>query len=262
MGLIVRERERFERTDVPEPSPRRNLVGAIVAVSALVATAVVVMLAWNRASLESRMGDHSLSDALASQASSASPTEGYVKTENEVDSTLLLSSDSLDAGGTLTDARILSVNVTAGTATLVSVPVDVAVTVDDQSMTLSELFSSQGYAACVAPLGRASGIYFDNVVLATGDVLEEAAQLAGSGMENLVSSASGFLSKIRTNMDAPGLLSFAETLSSIGVANLTAVDAPVVAETAADEAGNVVETGRQALDRTQLGVAIGRFAAA
>ena len=259
---MARKRERFERTDVPEPSPRRNLVGGIVAAAALVATAVIVMLAWNRASLESRMGDTSLAGALSSQAGAAGPAEGYVDAGNEIHSTLLLTSDSLDAGGSLTDARILSVNATAGTATLVSLPTDLALTVDDQPTTLAELFSSEGYAACVVPLGSAAGIDFDNVILATGDVLEEAAQLAGSGTENLVRSASGFLSRIRTNMDAPGLLSFAEALSSIGVANLVPADAPLTAETTTDEAGTVTETGRQVLDQTQLGVTIGRFAAA
>ena len=241
---MARKRERFERTDVPEPSRQRNVIGGIVAALALVATAAVVMFAWNRANLESRMGDNALGDAIASQASSSGPSEGYVDAGNEINSTLLLTSDSLDAGGTLTDARILSVNATAGTATL------------------GELFSSQGYAACVVPLGSASGISFENVILATGDVLEEASQLAGSDAGSLVRSASGFLSKIRTNMDAPGLLSFAETLSAIGVSNLTAVDAPLVAETATDEEGNVTETGRQVLDQTQLGVAVGRFVAA
>lgn len=259
---MPRKRERFERTDVPEPSPRRNVIGAVVAVVAIAATVAVVMFAWNRANLESRMGDNALEDALLSQAGSAGPSEGYVDTGNEVHSTLLLTSDSLEDGGSLTSARILSVNATAGTAALVNVPTDLALTVDDQPTTLGELFSSQGYAACVAPLGSAAGIGFDNAILATGDVLEEAAQLAGSGTENLVRSASGFLSKIRTNMDATGLLSFAETLSSIGVANLAVSDAPLVAETTTDEAGNVSETGRQVIDRTQLGVAIGRFATA
>lgn len=259
---MARKRERFERTDVPEPSRQRNVIGGIVAALALVATAAVVMFAWNRANLESRMGDNALGDAIASQASSSGPSEGYVDAGSEIHSTLLLTSDSLDAGGTLTDARILSVNATAGTATLVALPTDLALTVDEEPTTLGELFSSQGYAACVVPLGSASGISFENVILATGDVLEEASQLAGSDAGSLVRSASGFLSKIRTNMDAPGLLSFAETLSAIGVSNLTAVDAPLVAETATDEEGNVTETGRQVLDQTQLGVAAGRFVAA
>ena len=87
---MPRKRERFERTDVPEPSPRRNVIGAVVAVVAIAATVAVVMFAWNRANLESRMGDNALGDALLSQAGSAGPSEGYVDTGNEVHSTLLL----------------------------------------------------------------------------------------------------------------------------------------------------------------------------
>lgn len=265
MSFIVRERERFERIDVPEPSPRRNLIGAIVAVAALVVTGVVVLLAWNRASLESRMGDTSLSDAVSTlaQYDQASPSGGYTVSEDSISCMLLLTSDSLDEqGGTLSAARILAINSTQGTAALVNVPVDLALTVDDAPTTLSELFSSQGYAACVVPVGRAAGVSFDGVILATGDVIEEAAQLAGSGTQNLVRSASGFLSKIRTNLDATGLLSLAEQLSSIGTSNLATSDAALVAETATDEEGTTTETGRQILDRTQLGVAIGRFVSA
>lgn len=262
MSFIVRERERFERTDVPEPSPRRNLIGAIVAAAALVATGIIVFLAWNRASLESRMGDTSLSDAVSalSQYDQASPSGGYAVSEDSISCTLLLTADSLDErGATLSAARILAINSTQGTAALVNVPVDLALTVDDAPTTLSELFSSQGYAACVVPVGRAAGVSFDGVILATGDVIEEAAQLAGSGTQNLVRSASGFLSKIRTNLDATGLLSLAEQLSSIGTSNLVTSDAALVAETTTDEEGATTETGRQILDRTQLGVAIGRF---
>ena len=262
---MPRKRERFERTDVPEPSPRRSLIGAVVAIAALAVTAGIVMFAWNRATLESRMGDRSLAGAISelSASSLAGPADGYVETGSEISSTLLLTASSLDAqGASLTAARILTVNATTGTATLVNVPTDLALTVDEQPTTLSELFSGQGYAACVAPLGRAAGLRFGNVILATDDVLEEAAQLAGSDAETLVKSASGFLSKIRTNMDAPALLSFAEALAGIGVSNLAVVDAPLTAETITDEAGTVTETGRQVLDQTQLGVAVGRLAAA
>lgn len=191
---MPRKRERFERTDVPEPSPRRSLIGAVVAVAALAVMAGIVMFAWNRATLESRMGDRSLAGALSelSASSLAGPADGYVETGSEINSTLLLTASSLDAqGASLTAARILAVNATTGTATLVNVPTDLALTVDEQPTTLSELFSGQGYAACVAPLGRAAGLRFGNVILATDDVLEEAAQLAGSDAETLVKSASG-----------------------------------------------------------------------
>lgn len=265
MSLIVKNRERFERTDVPEPSPRRNLIGAIVAVAALAVTALVVFFAWNRASLESRMGDRSLSDAVATlaQYDESNPPKGYALSEDDISYVLLLTADSLnESGGTLTGARILALNSTQGTAALVNVPADLALTVDDAPTTLAELFSSQGYAACVTPLGRAAGVNFDSVILATGDVIEEAAQIAGSGAENLVRSASGLLSKIRTNLDATGLLALAEQLASVGTSNLATSDAPLTAETTTDEDGNTTETGRQVLDVTQTGVALGRFVAA
>ena len=95
------------------------------------------------------------------------------------------------------------------------------------------------------------------MIVATEDVLDEAASLAGSSASELVRSASGLLSKMKTDLDAEGLLSLAETLSSIGVANLATVDAPLVAETTTDEEGNTVETGRQIIDRVQLDLALG-----
>lgn len=262
---MARQRERFERTDVPKGGPHANIIGAVVCVVVLALAAGAVAFAWNRASLESRMGDTALGDALGtlSQYGEASPAEGYVATGDDISYTLLLTSDSLDAqGGTLEGARILAADSTTGTAALVTVPTDLALTVDDQPTTLADLFSSEGYASCVVPLGLAAGVRFDQVVLATGDVLEQAAQLAGSSAGDLVRSASGFLSQIRTNMDAAELLSFAESLAAIGTANLTTSDAPLVAETTTDDVGNATETGRQVLDATQLGVALGRLAPA
>ena len=258
---MMRKRERFERTDVPVPSARRNLVGAIVAVASLVVTAVIVLLVWNHVSSSSSLGDVSLSDAVEQQAA-ASPAEGYVATEGTT-CTLFLTADSLDEqGATLASARVLATNPSQGTAALVSLPVDLALTVDGGATTLSELFSSQGAAACVAPLASAAGVSFSGVVVSTDDVLEEAAALAGTSADDLVGSASELLSRIRTNLDAAGLLSLAESLSSVGVSNLAASDAPLVAETTTDEEGNVTETGRQVLDTTQLGVALGTIAPA
>lgn len=260
---MARQRERFERTDVPKGGAHANLIGAIVCVVVLGLAALAVALAWRRASLESRLGDTALGGALSklAQYDLPDPTEGYAETGDDISCTLLLTADSLDEkGATLTGARILAVDATKGTAALVTVPTDLALTVDDQQTTLAELFSTQGYAACVMPLGRAAGISFDHAILATDDVLTQVEQLVGSGASDLVNRASEFLSKIRTNMDAGELLELAESLAGVGTANLTASDAPLVPETTTDETGAVVETGRQILDPMQLGVAIGRFA--
>ena len=119
-------------------------------------------------------------------------------------STLLLTADSLDAqGASLEAARILAINATKGTSVLVNLPVDLALTVDDEPTTLSELYSSGGYASCVVPLGRASGLRFSNgVVVSTEDVLGDAAKLAGSDADELLDSASEFVTGIKTNLDA------------------------------------------------------------
>ena len=49
---MARRRERLDRTDVPRESPRRNLVGAIVSVAALLVAASVVAFFWWRMNLE------------------------------------------------------------------------------------------------------------------------------------------------------------------------------------------------------------------
>ena len=188
---MARKRERFERIDVPREGPYRNLIGAVVCIVVIAAVAVIVSMTWNRANLESRMGDKGLGEAIStlSQYDAAAPGSGYVETEDELHLTLLLTADSLDAqGASLTGASILSVNSTQGTASLVSVPVDLSVTVNDEAMTLAELFSSQGYSSCVVPLGVACGVRFDDVVLATGDVLEDAAakQVMGENRRHCV----------------------------------------------------------------------------
>ena len=73
--MPLRKRERFERTDVPEESPYRNVIGAVVCVVVLAAAALIVHFVWERVSLESRLGDVGLSDSLSAQPAST-VTEG------------------------------------------------------------------------------------------------------------------------------------------------------------------------------------------
>lgn len=260
---MPRKRERFERIDVPRESPYRNVIGVVVCVAVFALLAIIVSLTWNRVQLESRLGDSDLSDSLATQASTYVPDGGYVASSDEIECVLLLTADSLDAtGATLASAQILSVNTTQGTAALVSVSTQVKLTVDETATTLADLYASQGYAACVAPLSTAANVSFDHVVVSTGDVLERAAALAGSDPSDLVSAASELLSQMRTDMDAETLLSLAETLSSVGVSNVASSEAVLVAETTTDEEGNVIETGYQTIDQLQLCLALGTIVTA
>ena len=140
---------------------------------------------------------------------------------------------------------------------LANVPVTTRVTSGETASSVADLFAASGGSACVAPLSQATGATFDHVVVATGDVVEEAAAIAGTGASDLVRSASDLLSKMRTDMDATDLLALAEVLSSIGTANIAVSEAPVAPETVTDEAGNAVETGLQVVDRAQLCAALG-----
>lgn len=255
--MPLRKRERFERTDVPEENPYRNVIGAVVCVVVLAAAALIVHFVWERVTLESRLGDVGLSDSLSAQSAST-VTEGtsYVASTDDHETVLLLTTDDLESGA-LSAVRILDVNRTQGTAVLANVPVTTRVTSGETASSAADLFAASGGSACVAPLSQATGASFDHVVVATGDVVGEAASLAGTGASELVRSASGLLSKMRTDMDAADLLALAESLSSVGTANIAVAEAPVAPETATDEAGNVVETGLQLVDRVQLCATLG-----
>lgn len=261
---MPRKREMFERTDVPEPSPLRNVIGAMVAVAAIAATVVAVVFAWNRANLESHLGDNALEEAVHDLAEYgvASPPAGRSGTGDTVYCTLLLTTSSIDTPtASLEDARILAIDATKGSAVLVNLPVDLALTVDGNPTTLSELCAKEGYASCVVPLGRAAGLRFSNgVVVSADDILGSAAQLAGTDPDDLLSSAKTFVSRIRTDMEVGELLEFAEHLSQVDMSSLASVDVPLKAESVTDEEGNVSTTDRQVIDEGELGVLIGLFA--
>lgn len=254
---MSRKRERFERSDVPRPSALRSAVAAVVCVVVLAGAAGIAYLAWTRATLESHLGDSALADAVAAQASFVVPDGGYVASTDEHECVLLLSASSLDEGATLESAQILAINTTQGTASLANVPLDARVGSSETPTTLSELFSTEGAAAVVEPVASAANVSLSHVIVSAGNVLSEMASVVGTGPDELLRSASGLLSRMRTDCDAERLISLAERVSSVGAADLSAVDAPLVPETTTDDEGNVTETGYQVIDRAQLGLALG-----
>ena len=255
---MFRKRERFERSDVPRETPYTNVIGVVVLVVVFVALAMTVMAVWNRVTLESRLGANDLTDSLSAQAK-ASAADGYVASSDELESTLFLtvSSAAADAGGTqLSDARILTVNKTQGTAVLATVPVSAEVASGETVTTLADLCPQSGADACVASLSAAAGVRFKHVVVATGDVLEKAVQIVGASKVNLVGEASDLLGLMHTDMDASDLLAFAETVSGVGLGNIQRTEASLVADP--DQA----EAGLQAIDKTALCLTLGTIVAA
>lgn len=255
---MFRKRERFERSDVPRETPYTNIIGVVVLVVVFVALAMTVMAVWNRVTLESRLGANDLTYSLSAQAK-ASAADGYVASSDELESTLFLTVSSAAAAASdtqLSDARILTVNKTQGTAVLATVPVSAEVASSDTVTTLAGLCAQSGADACVAPLSAASGVRFKHVVVATEDVLEKAVQIVGTSKLSLVGEASDLLGLMRTDMDASDLLAFAETVSGIGLGNIQRTEASLVADP--DQA----EAGLQAIDKTALCLTLGTIVAA
>ena len=256
---MARQRERFERTDVPRHNPHRNLIAVIVLVAVFVACGVVGTLAWRRAQAQSHLGDSSLSSSVK-RTSKVSDLGSTVSGDTFM-GVLLLTTDSLDAsqtgGANLSSAELLVYDETAATGTLVSIPIDVKVTNDGQDTTLAELFHGSGAGACVAPLSSATNLPVTHVIVSTNAVWDEIRSLAGSGVNTLIGRATEFLSSIRTDMSSQQLLDLAEKVQSAGTSGLSKVDAPMVEETTTDEGGNSVSTGYSVIDQASLGLAVG-----
>ena len=61
---MFRQRERFERIDVPTPSALRNMVSLIVIGVVAVATLIICARCWHKANQMNYLNDNALYDAL------------------------------------------------------------------------------------------------------------------------------------------------------------------------------------------------------
>lgn len=261
---MFRKRERFDRIDVPRETPYRNLIGVIVCVVSLAATAAIVSLVWNRVSLESRLEDSDLSESLADQPSTFVP-DGYVASEGELTATLLLTASSLDEeGATLSSARVLVTNATAGTGVVATVPLELKMvsSTGEASTTLADLYATSGYGAVAEPLSSALNVRFAHVIVSAEDVLAELPGIAGIAADSILSEGAGLLGKIKTDADAAELVATASDLASVGVDALAQVDLVLYPETDVDDEGAAFETGFFVVSRGEVGLALGLLAPA
>lgn len=156
---MARQRERFERIDVPRPSHTRSVVAAVVVVVVFVALFITLSAFWNKADSYSGYNDSTLEDAVDAQTTPAA-VAGAVASADSFTTSLFLTADD---ASTLVDARIVALDDTAGTVAVGELPLDLSVTTDAGTLTLSALILQSGGAACVVPVSTATGIAFDHV---------------------------------------------------------------------------------------------------
>lgn len=269
--MLFRKRERFERTDVPNPSPYSNIIGGIVLAVVFVALFVVVGRVADRVGKETRLNDISLSKAVSKQSSMTVTQEGYSISQDAWTKVLLLTvSDpsNVKKGTTLVSAQALMIRdhtvedgESAGqvetTATLANLPLEAKVTSDQTASTLADLCASKGAAACVVPVNAATNIKYSHVIVASDDLISQLLSLAGADPAALIADSASLVEKIRTDMSAEELVALATKVAGIGVENIQTVDAELMADTTTGADGQSVDTGFQAINRTQLCVAVG-----
>lgn len=251
------KRERFERSDVSKSIAGGTALAVGVLIFLVVGLIIGFLWARSRSGISSSLGDADLSSAVASQAAVAGPGDGYTASTDTFTNVLLLTVDDLNAESpTITSAQLLSINVTAGTGTLVSLPLDTQLATDAGNTTLAALFASSGASACVAPVATATNTQLSHVIVSTSEIWDKLASFKGSGVQAILGSDASLLSSIKTDMTNDQLMEVAELVQSTGVANWNRVDAPVNAGALDDG------TATSVIDATQLDVQIGTLVAA
>jgi len=257
---MPRQRERFERTDVPRENPYRNIIALVVVVAAIVVAVLICLTLWTRVQHEFRLGDNNLEDAI-SGVSVASNIDGHTASGDTFNKVLVLTTDSLGgAGCTLSGAYAVVVNETQGTAIVANIPTAVKVTSSDTSYALADLCAASGAAAVVQPLFSATNVSFDHVIVTTSsvdDILGLVAGASGSTADNFVTDNGSLLDVMDTDMSADSLITFAGEVKAAGGSGIGRVDAATYAETTTAGDGSTAETGYQLVDVVALNQAVG-----
>lgn len=254
---LFKKRERFDRTDVPTPSPRRNVAGVVVILAVFALLGLTVKVVWDRVQLEAHLSDSDLVDACDATSNYTAPT-GYASSTDEFDRVLMLTVDTLDEGSQLTQAQILVVNTTQNLGYLVNVPIDGKAIYNDEQMSLKDCYAQYGVVGAASGLSLGNCMGYSSMIVSTGVSVDQIAALAGTSDVDFVSSNKELLGQLKTSLDSDGLVALANEVAGIGVANFTPVDTPVFSEaTVTDENGATVGAGYYPQDGYSLMVMVG-----
>ena len=270
--MLFRQRERFERTDVPTPGPYTNVIGGVVIAVIAVVLFFIVSGVADRVSKEVRLDDSTLGKQVSNQSSMSVTEDGYAISQDSFTKILLLTvskNDDVSEGTQLQSARILVIrehtpeegdedDSASIAAQMASIPSTVKLSTTTQTGSLAEVCASQGPAACVTPLNSAANVKFSHVIVATEDVLPSIAALAGTDSGKLLDDSLDLVLKVRTDMTAKELVALGNKVAQLGgVDAIETFEAPTTADTAQAEDGSTYETGYQAIDKTWLCISLG-----
>lgn len=237
------QRERFERSDVPRPSAARNVVAVIVIVVVFAGLALLVREVRARVEREGHLSDAALAGAVASQTAADVGVEGYERSSDSFVSVVVFVAEGLEDGDALASAQLLVADETTQTAVLLDVPTGVTLTVGDATVTLADLYASEGPAACVAPLTSATGLVASHVIVTTKTPWDALVALAGVPPALVSTRGADLLDSLRSDLTTDELASLANLASACGVSALAPTEAATYPEGSWGEDGSWVDAG-------------------
>lgn len=251
---MLRQRERFERIDVPTPSAFRNMVSLIVIGVVAVATIILCSVCWRKANQMNYLNNDALYDALYDQADVTGPTDARKWSDNDHSNVLFLIVDDIHAETPqLLGAQILVRDVDANTAIIGNLPINTKLVANESTTYLERLFTEQGPAAALAPLTDAANVHVSHVIVATDRIWSQLATFEGPTIHALLSKQTNDFDTISSDFSTGELVKFAEMMQEIGIDNIAQVDAPCSVENLED--GSEVSI----IDRQEMPTLLGVF---
>lgn len=215
--MPLREREQFERVDVPEPSALRTTVSIAVLVVTAIVCLILLRVSWHKANQMNGLNDGDLYSALYDQGDVEPPSPGRAWSQDDFNNCLVLTVDDVHAEAPeIRGAYIVARNMTQKTATIVDLPLNTRVLADDSTTYLPAIFAAKGAVGTLAPLTDTVNIHVSHVIVANEQVWASLQRLSGPTAKTLLSSQTNILDTMQTDMATGELVAFAEWLQAVG----------------------------------------------
>lgn len=223
---MLRKRERFERTDVPQNKKAGFMLAAVAGAFVLVGLLIGMRWSWVMAHRDTNLADRALKSGLSAQSDVAVP-DGFVLSQDEVSNVVVFTVDNPHAKQPqLQRVEILSLNATKSTGTLMNIPVETKINLETGDTTLAAQFAGAGASECIVPLSKAANVHISHAVVATESIWDDIALIKRGGMQGLIGRSTKVLESLKSDMSFGEMADLAEGMLKVGKDNLSRKDAP------------------------------------
>lgn len=253
---MLRARERFERSDVPEPSARRNIAALIALVAVVAGLFILWNTLWTRAQRESNLDVRDLARALNSQGETVEFDEVTVVDDDFERMLLIIVSDFEEQ--TPVGVQFIIRRAAGGPVYAADIPLNVRVRNSDGAYTtFTEMSAAEGLIPAVQALATPINIRSNHLMLCTEGPWEAIQELAKTSDKRVVDSNPELLDKLRSDLTNDELLELADAIDANS--GLSYVDVRIYDEEIANSAGEMESTGRVTIGRVRLGLDVGWY---